>query len=365
MQVSQSSLFDELESALQGGASEQRLVMLRRVTDLFLNEADRFNEEQIGVFDDVLGHLIKRVETRTLAQLSERLATVENAPRKVSLGLALHDEIAVARPILVSSSRLTTGDLVEIAKTKGQDHLLAISKRSHIETEVTDVLMDRGDRSVIHNVANNSGAKFSEHGFAALLKAAENDEALAEKAGLRLDLPLKLLRELLLRATEAVRSRLLAKAPADFQDEIRRALETAVTEVGRESSKLRDYATAQRITRLLKDRGELTDSTVRKFAVARQYEETVAGLALLASASIEIIKPLMDSPRDEGLLVACKGAGLSWQTVSEILQCKYGRQALPMTTIEKLNAEFAKLTRSNAERLLRFWQVRRGGTAYT
>ena len=55
MQIADSaSLFDDLDAALQSGSSERRVAMLRQVTDLFLSEANRLNEEQIEVFDDVL-----------------------------------------------------------------------------------------------------------------------------------------------------------------------------------------------------------------------------------------------------------------------------------------------------------------------
>src|SRR5260221_14424147 len=73
-----SSLFDDLDAALQSGSSEKRAAMLRQVTDLFLGKVDRLNEEQIGVFDHVLVQLIKRIEARTLAEISERLAPVAN-----------------------------------------------------------------------------------------------------------------------------------------------------------------------------------------------------------------------------------------------------------------------------------------------
>jgi uncharacterized protein (DUF2336 family) len=203
-QADSTSLFDDLEAALQRGSSEKRVAMLRQVTDLFLKEADRLNERQIEVFDGVLVQLIKRIEARTLVEISERLAPVANAPIELTLNLARHSEIGVARPILANYSQLTTAELVEIAKTRSQDHLLAISVRAQIETAVTDILVDRGNQAVVHSVAGNSGAKFSENGFAALLKAAATDDILAEKAGSRLDLPLDLFRQLLLRATEAV-----------------------------------------------------------------------------------------------------------------------------------------------------------------
>jgi len=358
MQSAALSLFDEIDAALQSGASEKRIAMLRRVTDLFLYDADRLNEEQIRVFDDVLGHLIQKVETRALAQLSTRLAPVDNSPHEITLKLAQHDEIAVSGPILTNSARLTTHDLVEIAKTKSQGHLFAISERADIGPAITDVLLDRGNRAVRHSVVNNAGARISEQGFATLLKASESDEALAEKTGLRLDLPLQLLRELLLRATEAVRARLMSKISPELQDEVNRTLAEIAEKVARESNKPRNFEAALRLTKLLKERGELTDTALRTFASARQYEETVAGLSVLCAASIDIIKPLMESPRDEGLLIACKGAGLGWPTTHAILACKYPPGAMPLNLTEKLEAEFAKLTRPNAERLLRFWQIR-------
>ena len=58
------SLMDELEEAVQGGSREKRIDTLRRITDLFLVAPAQLSNEQIGVFDDVLAHLIVRVETK-------------------------------------------------------------------------------------------------------------------------------------------------------------------------------------------------------------------------------------------------------------------------------------------------------------
>ena len=84
----------------------------------------------------------------------------------------------------------------------------------------------------------------------------------------------------------------------------------------------------------------------------------VASLSILCSLPIDVIKPLMESPRDEGLLIASKGAGLSWPTVRAILECRFPLGALKPGALDKPEAEFLKLTRANAERLLRFWRVR-------
>jgi uncharacterized protein (DUF2336 family) len=175
----QGSLLDELDAVLQSGSSKKRIAMLQQVTDLFLSEADGLGEKHIGIFDCVLLQLIEGIEARTLAAISERLAPGTNAPIDLSLNLARHSDTEVAGPILTNSSRLTTAELVDLAKTKSRDHLLAISKRAHIETAVTDVVMTRGDQAVIHSVAGNPGAKFSEDGLAALLRATATDDKLA------------------------------------------------------------------------------------------------------------------------------------------------------------------------------------------
>ena len=58
------SLFGELDDVLRDVSSAKRTGMLRRVTDLFLSDADRLNDRQFGVFDQVLVHLIDKIETR-------------------------------------------------------------------------------------------------------------------------------------------------------------------------------------------------------------------------------------------------------------------------------------------------------------
>src|SRR5208282_2953445 len=109
------SLISELEDAIQSGSKDKRVDSLRRITDLFVADVDRLNDQQIDVFDDVLCHLIKRIEGKALEELSRRLAPINHAPSDVVRGLARNDDIAVAAPILTQSTRLTDSDLIEIA----------------------------------------------------------------------------------------------------------------------------------------------------------------------------------------------------------------------------------------------------------
>jgi len=356
----QTSLIAEIETAINSGSQEKRVDTLRRVTDLFLNDADRFNEEQIGLFDDVLGHLITRIEGKAMVELSTRLAPVDNAPTEVIRQLARNDEIAVAGPVLIQSKRLTTDDLVDIAKTKSQGHLLAMSSREQLAEPVTDILVDRGNRDVVHTLARNVGARFSENGFATLVKTAETDDSLAEKVGLRIDIPAGLLRGLLSKASDAVRTKLSEHAPPETKDEIQRVLDNIANEVRREAIASRNFNIASKQIEVMQKQGVLNEAAMLEFATAGKYEEMVTGLAALCSAPINLIAPLMASDRNDGLLVPCKAAGLKWPTVSAILKNRFAHHPISEEALGKARSDYLTLSQSSALRTLRFWQVRMG-----
>jgi uncharacterized protein (DUF2336 family) len=348
------SLIIELEEAVQSRSAEKRIETLRRVTDLFLVEADRLNDEQISVFDDVLGKLIQRIETKAVAELSSRLAPIHTAPIDVIRRLAHHDEITVAGPVLRESPRLTASDLIEVAKTKSQGHLLAISGRSQLEETVTDVLLTHGNHEVASRLAANSGARFSETGFETLVKAGEDDPTLAERVRLRLDLPLRLLRELLLKATQAVRSRLLCLATPENQDEIRRVC----SEVSHEVTAPRDFNKALELALSMQRKNQLNEAALLEFANSQRYEEMVATLALLSTAPIDIIKPVMKATTHEGLLIPCKAADLKWPTVNAILKNRFAHHSISEQELAHCKGTFIALSKATAQRILRFWMVR-------
>jgi uncharacterized protein (DUF2336 family) len=272
--------------------------------------------------------------------------------------LARHDEITVAGPVLTESARLSSEDLIEIAETKGEQHLLAISGRWWLKEVVTDALLARRYPTVSRRIVNNPGARVSAAGFAIVVAQAESDPELAIETGIRVDLPPGLRDQLLRNATEAVRSRLLARAPPHIFDDIRRAIATVSAGVNREMSKVRDFTAAKHFVALLNEKGELNEATLFGFAKQRQYEETVAALAELSRSSIEVIRPLMQSLRDDGILVPCKAAGLGWETVSAVLESRFASGSMGPHELAKAKSQFARITTENARRLLRFWQVR-------
>src|ERR1043166_596092 len=237
------SFIGEVEQVIQTGSAEKRAEILRRVTDLFLNDADRLSERQIALFDDVLVLLVTKIEFKLRVELSARLCLVEKAPIKLVRTLASDDQILVARPVLSYSARLGSADLIDIAKTKGQKHQLAMSVRQRLDAFVTDVLLDFWDTEVIGTLAGNAGANFSTAGMTKLVHHAARDKDLAEKVCRRIDVPAQIFEQLLVLATKTVRHRLLEQGGAPgSSDSTLELLANTAKEVGRNVSKPRDIA---------------------------------------------------------------------------------------------------------------------------
>jgi uncharacterized protein (DUF2336 family) len=357
LQKLEHSIIAELEDAVKSGSAEKRVDTLRQVTNLFLHDAERLSEDQIKVFDDVLCVLISRVESRARAELSQRLAPIDYAPFEVIQHLARDEEIAVAGSVLANSSRLRTSDLVEIASTRGQDHLLAISGRTNLPEAVTDVIVDRGERKVIRKLANNTSARFSDTGYSTIVARAETDDELTEILGLRIDLPVKYLRELLRRATDAVRARLAAIAPAELQEEIKRIMKTIAGVAGEDRTAQRDFSRAEALAKLLKQHNELDDAAFMKFAGADKFEEVAAALAALTNATTDMMMRLLEGPRSDLILIPCKAAGLNWLTVETILSHRPLPAPIAEETLKLAWKDYGKLSGETAQRTLRFWQV--------
>ena len=76
------SLILEIENALSRGSSSQRSNILRRLTDLFLRNAEALPDERVVIFDDVMSYLIEKIERDALIELSGRLAlSIMHRPR--------------------------------------------------------------------------------------------------------------------------------------------------------------------------------------------------------------------------------------------------------------------------------------------
>jgi hypothetical protein len=347
------ALISELDKVIKAGSASRQTRILRQVTDLFRTAVNRLDETQTDVFDEVLARLIESADLESLTNLSVILSGIEMAPRETVGRLASHEEASVAAPVLANSNRLSETHLIEIARTRGRQHLLAISARRALDEMLTDALIRRGDSEVFKALAKNAGARFSETGYAVLVGNAERDESLLEGLGLRLDIPAKLLRRVLGAATDAVWARLSNAARPVVRD--RPQLSSVA---GAAASGPTDYSQAIEQMVALNRAGKLNDSPVNRFAIRGEYTHVVSALSFMTDVKVEEIEPLIQSDRLYGLIVACRAARLDWATTSTIIRYRPGCPVATRQELERAQEIFEALLLSVAQWTVRFGLAR-------
>lgn len=351
------SLLRDLDEAVLRGTPESRTRALWHATDLMI--AGRYSEDEIWTFGEVVGRLADEIEVAARARLARRLAAFDHAPRNIIHKLAFDDSIEVAGPVLQQSERIETGALVDNASSKSQSHLLAISKRKSIEAAVTDVLVTRGDQEVVNSVANNNGARFSDFGFLHMIQRAEGDSILAERLGLRKDIPRQLFQQLIAKASDDVRQRLQRERPAMVEQ-----IQSSVAEVAGElQSKFgpvsRSYFVAKRVLASQHRLGNLNENSISLYARAHKIEEVTIGLSLLCALPADVIERALFDKNREMLLILAKALDFSWATTMALLFLGAKDHRVTAKELRDTETEFGRLMIETSRSVLEFYQSRK------
>ena len=330
----------DLNDAIGRGSADSRAKALWHATDV-LAEGE-FGEEQIRIFGEVIVRLAEEIEEAARAELSRRLAHSNNAPVKVVEMLASDDSIEVAGPVLQFSPRLDVKSLIGNIRSKGQPHLLAIARRRSVPVEVTDELVTRGNQEVVQSVAANSGARFSDFAFRQMIKRSEADAVLAERVGLRADIPPQMFRVLLAKASSEVRRKLERERP-DLTKVIQASVGQAAGKLysnfgpGQES-----YLALRQTVVEVHKAGRLNEKSIANYAMARKFEEAVIGLSLLSSLPADVVEQMLLVNNRDLILVLSKALEFSWDTAMALLFLGAENHRISASELDDLKCEFKR-----------------------
>jgi len=355
------SFLRDLDEAVSRGTPETRARALWHTTDLMI--AGRFSDDEIWTFGEVVTRLADEIEVAARAQLAQRLARFDRAPVNIIHRLAFDDAIEVAGPVLRESRQLETYALVANVCTKGQSHMLAISKRETLEERVTDELVTRGNQEVVNSVAQNKGARFSDFGFLHMIKRAEGDSILAEQLGLRGDIPRHVFQQLIAKASSDVKMRLERERP-DMAGQIQSSVSDLA---GALQSKFgpvsRSHFVAKRVVATQHRLGNLNESSISTYARSHRVDEVTIGLSLLCSLPGDVIeRALMDKNR-EMLLILAKALDFSWQTTMALLFLGAKDHRITAQDLNQLEDEYGRLNIETSRSVLAFYRSRKSGGA--
>jgi len=359
------SLIDEAQEAQPSEATNRAVRALSRVTDLFVAGAGHYSTQQIEMFDEIFKTFVSVIELKVRARLASHLATNSDAPEALIQAFAFDDDIAVAGPVLKQSTSLSESRLLIVCATKSQSHLYAIAQRQSISELVTDILIERGERDVVHAVAKNSGARISDSGFNGLVSRATDDAELALHVGSRRDIPRHHLVILLETASAEVCEKIIA-VNSQLVEAVKGAVTEVVDELGLEIRNLSpDHAKAKRKVRRLKYWRELGEGKVHAAARAQDFEQAALALSILARCPIEVAERAVLDENPGAVQVVPKAAGCSWATVKSLLLMRAAGRRLSKKDLDQARENFERIETQTAQRVLEIQNSHREHLAVT
>lgn len=355
MTISSKRFLKNLDEAVLRGSAESRERAMWYATHMLM--VGSYTEDEIWTFGEVIGRLSDVIEHAARAKLAKRLANTANAPMAVLKKLAFDYSIDVAGPILRDCDRLDTKALIQNIRTRSQSHLLAISKRKSISTDVTDELVTRGNREVLKSVAANEGASFSNFAFLHAIKRSTGDSILAESLGVRKDIPRSIFQQLIAKASADVKQKLMYERP-DLSGEIQSSV---IGVAGALQSKFgpasESYFVAKKAVTARHQLGELNEPLVLEYARTHKFEEVTVGISLLCSLPASAVERALANT--EMTLILAKANDFRWETAMALLFLRARDHRIKASDLEEMKEQFSELNVKTSREVLAFFQTQK------
>nr|WP_282449493.1 DUF2336 domain-containing protein [Roseibium sp. CAU 1639] len=131
-------------------------------------ERELFSRIVLSVFD--------QLDRAARYELVVRLAKTDRIISDLADRLAQED-YDLSEPVIESSPMISQDALIRIAKNGGNDKRLSVARRADLSEEITDTMIARASRDVVHALLDNLEAPFSVKGTLALLIFANTEAA--------------------------------------------------------------------------------------------------------------------------------------------------------------------------------------------
>lgn len=339
-------------------SSEKRRDLLRDVTDLFLENATRYSDAERGHFGAIIGKVAQDMEVAVRQHLAEQLSAEGAAPEDLIRQLA-HDDISVARSILLNSGCLREQDLISVAQTQGQEHLATLAQRPAVSSAVSDVLVSRGDDKVLVNLVSNQSAAISRTAMETIVDRSEKNEALQGPLVKRPDLPVDLLQDMFLFVAKGLREQAMTRLKGVSPDSVERALADAQKRFSRMVSEgnIADAKAEAYINDKHRKR-ELNEGALVQMLRSGMLAEFISGLARLSELDTKTARRIVLNRNVEAIAIVCRSARFDRATFSAIALLVDATPARSVAQTYEILSLYDKIPLDVAQRAMRFWKVR-------
>jgi uncharacterized protein (DUF2336 family) len=352
---------ESLARLAKEASTEGRQELLREITDMFLEAPGSLSEKEIDYFGDIMGRLAFEVEMQVRQHLAVTLSTVGAAPPDLINRLA-NDQIEVARPVLMKSGVLKDGDLLEIVRTRSQEHLLAVSKRPTVSEKVSDALVEKGDDDVLGSLAGNVGAALSRITMEKMIERSKGNDALQAPLIDRRDLPSDLKKKMFAFVSDALRQHLLSSGKwldegqvDDLMAETAAWFDSDSSDVAKDG----EPSPAEKFIQRKDQLHQLNAALLLKLIQDGKIAEFIAGIARMARVDLTTARQAVLESSGEKLAVMCKALEINNQMFAILVDLTDPKKLRSQDDKVALVGVYSRITAESAQRALRFLRTRK------
>jgi uncharacterized protein (DUF2336 family) len=321
-----------------------------------MESPEALSQTEMEYFGDIMGKLVFELEMKVRQHLAETLSGVGAAPHDLVKRLA-NDAIEVARPVLMKSGILKDVDLIEIVKNCGQEHLLAVSKRTTVSETVVDALVEKGNDKVLGSLAGNSGASISRGAMEKMVARSEGSESIQEPLVKRADLPPDLVQKMFTFVSDALREHILATGVGIDPKQVEAMMAETKSWLGSDAME-GEVTPAEKFILRKEQMNQLNPGMLVKLMRDGKIAEFVAGLARLAKIDVATARQTIFDPSGQRLAVVCKALAIDDNTFAELVDLTNTKNVRSREDKIALVGVYGRITPETAQRAMRFLRTR-------
>ncbi|MEQ1753672.1 MAG: DUF2336 domain-containing protein [Micropepsaceae bacterium] len=353
------SRFSRLVDLAKETSSDKRRELLREVTDVFLGTAPDCTDTEKSYFGDIIGKVSTGMDIAVRRQLAARLADNPDAPRALVQQFA-NDDFTVASEVLSKSPVLQDSDLISIASSKNQHKLGAIATRKSIPESVSDAIVQHGDDEVVVQLVSNTGAQVSRETFSRVIERSETSTVLQAPLVDRNDLPVDMLNEMFTFVKSDLRDMVRQKLSAVPPEVLEKALLDAQSEVMADIKQMKDAdRKAMVFVTEMASQKKLNETLLIHLSRSLKAVELIHAFARLSEIDVKTIRRIFNAKNIEGVAIISRSMRFERGTFSTIAMSLVENLGSSTSNIHEILAVYEQVTSEAAQRVMRFWRVRK------
>ncbi|TDQ84047.1 uncharacterized protein (DUF2336 family) [Dongia mobilis] len=308
---------DEILALARSRSDASRAELFTVMGDLFHAKNEILSAQERALMLDILEKLLTEVARAVRHRMALKLAGAPGVPRELAVLLA-NDEIEIATPILMKCSALEDIDLIEVIRNRSRQHILAVAMRRDLSTQVSDALVETGDKDVIRTLLENQDAAISRATLAYLVEQSKAVDEFQEPLVRRTDLPADLARRMVFWVGAAIRQALVERFDID-PDLLDDRLEPLLSEeADSAAAAAAEEDAADVLSRALGAARQLTPRLLLQTLRRGEIPLFEAMFAEMSGLRLRLISRIAYESGGQGLAVVARGIGLNREEFATI-----------------------------------------------